>query len=132
MSPSDSTTLPHLSPGEWRVFFALSMSSPLSVKQVGQDLARRDPTFRQGISTLTTELQRMVEKGYVRRLESADPSTPILYEPIVSMEHAFRQRANRLISELTMLRREQLELLHEIITQRLEELPPPRGLRSVT
>jgi predicted transcriptional regulator len=132
MLPSDSNALRNFSPGEWRVFFTLSMRHPLSVKQIGEEITREDPSFSQGISSLTTVLQRLMEKGYVRRLEPGDPSTPILYEPIVPFERAFRHRADLLISDLTQLQREQVELLHEIVTERLEKLPPSRKMRSVT
>lgn len=120
-----------LSPSEWSIFLVLSLRHPLSVKEIGQELARRDPEFRQGISTLSTLLQRLMARGYVRRKVPPSSTTPILYEPIVSLEPAFRTHADRFVSSFTQLRREQLELLLEVVKDHLQKLPPPLGPRRL-
>lgn len=128
----DWSELPYLSPSEWSIFLVLSCKHPLSVKEIGQELSRVDDDFQKSISTLTTLLQRLMARGYVRKVPPRASSTPILYEPIVPLEPAFRSHAERFISSFTQLRREQLGLLLEVVQDRLEELPPRLGPRRLT
>lgn len=119
------TGLPYLSPSEWRIFLVLSVRNPLTVKEIGLELSRRNPDFRQGISTLSTLLQRLIASGYVRKMMPPDTSTAIQYEPLVPLEPAFRRHAERFISDFTQLRRDQLESLLQAVTDHLGELPIP-------
>ena len=125
-SRADLTDLPYLPPSEWRIFLVLSMKNPMTVREIGLELSRHNPDFRQGISSLPTLLHRLVTNGYVRKTVPPDSSTSILYEPLVPLEPVFRRHAERFISDFTQLRREQLELLLQIVTDRLAKLPPPR------
>ncbi len=108
--------LPFLSPSEWRIFLVLSIRSPLSVKELLAELCRCDAGFRQGISTLSTLLQRLIANGYVER--TMDRRT-IVYRPTVAMEPALRRHAERFLTSFTQGRREQLEILLDLITSHL-------------
>jgi predicted transcriptional regulator len=112
--------LPFLSPSEWRIFLLLSSRGPLSVKEIRSELSRSVPDFRQGISTLSTLLQRLMANGYVCRTRSA--SGPIVYHPVVALEPAFRRHADRFLSDFTQFRREQLECLSGRVREHLEGL----------
>ncbi len=112
--------LPYLSPSEWRIFLLRSSRGPLSVKEIRSELSQCVPDFRQGISTLSTLLQRLIANGYVCRTRSA--SGTIVYHPVVSLAPAFRRHADRFLSDFTQFRREQLECLLGRVTEHLEGL----------
>jgi predicted transcriptional regulator len=113
--------LPYLSPSEWRIFLLLSSRSPLSVKESRSELSRSVPGFRQGISTLSTLLQRLLANGYICRRRNA--SGTIVYHPAVPLEPAFRRHADRFLSDFTQLRREPLETLRDRVSEHLKALP---------
>ncbi len=124
----DSPALPFLSPSEWRIFLVLSMTSPLSVKEISEELSRRHTDFHQGISTLSTLLQRLMANGYVSRTRG--PSGMIVYEPLVPLEPAWRRHAERFLDDFTQRRREPLELLLQVVKEHLEELPSKKARKA--
>lgn len=126
----DSKELPYLSPSEWRIFLVLSMQSPLSVKQISEELSRRHPDFGQGISTLSTLLQRLMANRYVVRGRS--DTGVIVYKPIVALEPALQRHAERFLDDFTQHRRPVLESLLRIVKEALAHVPSERVPRKGT
>ncbi len=129
-STSDSIQLPHLSPSEWQIYLVLSLSSqPLSVREIGIALATQNPDLNRGSNVISALLVRLTGSGYVRQAAAA---TPPAYEAAAPLEPAFRRHAERFITDLTQLRKEQIELLVRIAEEQLQSLQPPRRPRRLT
>lgn len=108
-----------LSPSEWMVFWVLSQRHPLSTAEVAQELARQEPSVSFNGNTVRTFLTRLQKKGYV----TAEPSAgrEVLYHPSVPLEVALRFHVNRFLDQFALGGRDDLEILREIIEQRLAE-----------
>lgn len=90
-SKSSAADVPLLSPSEFRIFSVLR-EGPLTIRDIGQTLAGRDPDFNQTASALGVLLQRMVRKGYVaqegrqraKHYRALLPYTPVVQRHIDS------------------------------------------------
>ncbi len=117
--------LPFLSTSEWRIYLVLaSAKDPLTVKQISEELSRYHPNLGQGISTLSTLLQRLMANGYVSRRK--DETGFIVYQPLAELEPALRRHAERFLEDFTQGRRPQLEVVLELVKESLEVASRPR------
>jgi predicted transcriptional regulator len=119
MAPkTEAANLPLLAPSEWRIFLVLSLRSPLTIREIGIELSRRDPEFRQGHATLSTLLKRILTKGYVRQKVDDDVTMPTQYWPTVPLDVALRPHVERFLLDFTQQRREALEIVLDVIQQK--------------
>jgi predicted transcriptional regulator len=133
MAPKTETAnLPLLAPSEWRIFLVLSFRSPLTIKEIGIELSRRDPDFRQGHATLSTLLKRIIAKGYVRQKANEDVTMPTLYWPTAPLDLALRRHVERFLFDFTQQRREALEIVLDVVKQQAvdPDASPGRGSLS--
>lgn len=109
--------LPFLPPSEFRIFAVLCKRHPLTIREIGQELARRDPDFRQGYTTLATLLQRLVKKGYV--VQESSGSAPYLFRPRVPFDAALRRHIERFLDDFVVSEPVELRAVLEMVMDRL-------------
>ncbi len=116
-TPSAIPEIPLLAPSEFRIFFVLCKRNPLTLRQIGQELARRDPEFRQGHDTLAPFLQRLVKKGYVS--QHAQEGLPPLFQPSIPFDFALRRQFERFLDDCFLTGPAELRALVDVALDRL-------------
>ncbi len=123
-----------LSDTEWRIFLALvEFGRPATPQEVYQRVRERGMRF--AYPTLLSFLRRMVNKGLVKvhKIRRADPARRRvkdpelqkrrglnnLYTPLVTREKAVRARIEQFLGEALAGDPENLELLRELVGDRL-------------
>lgn len=113
----ETLDLPFLPPSEFRIFSVLCKRHPLTIREIGQELARRDPDFQQGYTTLATLLQRLIRKGYVVQ-EDLGPA-PHLFRPSVPFDVALRRHIQRFLDDFVSSEPVELRAVVEMVMDRL-------------
>ena len=121
-STSSVPTFPDLSPSEFRIFAVLARRGPLSIRDIGQTLARQDPHFSQGYNSLGTLLQRMVKKGYVTQ-EDPSGTAGKLYRPLLPYDFVIRRQIENFLDTLFLTSQEDLRVVIEVVQARLASEP---------
>ncbi|HEX9944276.1 MAG TPA: BlaI/MecI/CopY family transcriptional regulator [Thermoanaerobaculia bacterium] len=109
--------LPYLAPSEWQIFCLLSKRSPLTVRDLGAELRRRQSPRQH--TTILTFVQRLVRKGYVAQRPAGGATTANLYYAVVPFELALRLHVERFLAELVLDDPEDLRLLRRILDEHL-------------
>ena len=113
---SGSPAPPFLSPSEFRVFLVLSLRHPLTVREISQELARRDPGFHQAYTTLATVLHRLTKKGYVA--QEAEGSSAYLFHPTVDLHAVLRTHVQRFLEDHLLQEPAELRVVLETVASR--------------
>lgn len=116
MRLSSVPDFPILSPSEFRIF-AVLRSGPLTIRDVGQILARQDPNFSQSHNALGALLQRMIKKGYVAQEEQQDRAK--LYRALLPYELVLQRQIESLLDSLMLTSPQDLRAIIDIALSRL-------------
>ena len=118
-----SPDFPYLAPSEFRIYSLLSKRGPLTIRDIGTQLARLDPGFSQGPSTLGTLLQRLIQKGYVE--QRGEEATARLFRSIYPYDLALRRHVERFFQDLTLDGADDFRLLIEMALARMAPSKKP-------
>ncbi len=114
---TSSPDFPYLAPSEFRIFSLLSKRGPLTIRDIGTQLARLDPEFRQGASSIGTLLQRLIQKGYVE--QRGEEATARRFGAIYPYDQALRRHIERFFHDLMLDGPDDLRTLIEMALERL-------------
>ena len=108
-----------LSPSEWRVFWIVSRRHPLTIAEIGRELARHEPDEAPlNDNTVRTFVKRLQSKGYLT-VETSSGRDLLSYRPSVPYEIALRFHVNRFLDQFALSGRADLEALRALIEERL-------------
>ncbi len=115
---------PYLAPSEFRIFFVLSLRNPLTIREIGHDLAHRYPDFRQGYSTLATILQRLISKGYVSQGEPGS-TTAFLFHPTLPLDDVVRSHVEHFLDDHLLVEPAEIRTVVEVAAGKLTRRAQP-------
>jgi|GraSoiStandDraft_8_1057269.scaffolds.fasta_scaffold35425_2 predicted transcriptional regulator len=108
-----------LSPSEWRGFWILSRRHPLTIAEIGRELARLEPGEPPlNDNTVRTFVKRLQGKGYLAVDASAGRDL-LAYRPSVPYETALRFHVSRFLDQFALGGRADLEILRAVLEERL-------------
>jgi predicted transcriptional regulator len=108
-----------LSPSEFRIF-AVLRTGPLTIREIGQALARQDPNFSQAHNTVGTLLQRMTKKGYVAQEEQEHRAK--LYRAVLPYELVLQRQVEYFLDSFMLTSPQDLRVIIDSTLSRLAPL----------